>query len=312
MPERTLILPQWKAAEAIQSEGLIKAKTPLEKSHAREQSHGMDTFPQQRRRGIRWLPIAAVGLILLFRYFSTETFVNPETGESHKVAFSPAQEAELGLSSYQQVLSESQVVESGPEVDMVKRVAERLTRVVPDTAQDYDWRVSVVDSPQVNAFCLPGGKIVVYTGIIPVAQNEAGLATVMGHEIAHATARHGAQRVYQQQSLQIALSGAQGALGDMSYDQQRAIMGLLGAGAQYGVALPFGRDHELEADQLGLRYMARAGYDPREAVAFWTRMMESGGEKPPEFMSTHPADATRIAQLEKLMPAAMAEYEKFQ
>ncbi|MCO5043898.1 MAG: M48 family metallopeptidase [Kiritimatiellae bacterium] len=265
---------------------------------------------QSRRRGLRLLPIVAVGLILLFRYFTTETFVNSETGEAHKVALSVEQEAALGLSSYQEVLSQSRVIESGPEVDMVKRVAHRLTQVVPDSARNFDWRVSVVDSPQVNAFCLPGGKIVVYTGILPVAQNEAGLATVLGHEIAHATARHGAQRVFQQQSLQIALSGARGALGDMSIEQQRAIMGLLGAGAQYGLALPFSRDHELEADRLGLHYMARAGYDPRESVAFWKRMMENAGDKPPEIMSTHPADSTRISQLEELLPEAEAEYQQ--
>ncbi|MBW7909269.1 MAG: M48 family metallopeptidase [Kiritimatiellae bacterium] len=265
---------------------------------------------QSRRRGLRLLPIVAVGLILLFRYFTAETFVNSETGESHKVALSAEQEAALGLSSYQEVLSQSRVIESGPEVDMVKRVAHRLTQVVPESAKNFDWRVSVVDSPQVNAFCLPGGKIVVYTGILPVAQNEAGLATVLGHEIAHATARHGAQRVFQQQGLQIALSGARGALGDMSIEQQRAIMGLLGAGAQYGLALPFSRDHELEADRLGLHYMARAGYDPRESVAFWKRMMENAGDKPPEIMSTHPADSTRISQLEELLPEAEAEYQK--
>jgi metalloendopeptidase OMA1, mitochondrial len=262
------------------------------------------------RRNIRWISILAVIAILLFRYFSSETFVNPETGETHKVAFSSEQEEALGLSSYQEVLAQSKVVESGPEVEMVRRVAERLVKVVHESARDFNWQVSVVDSPQVNAFCLPGGKIVVFTGILPVAQDEAGLATVMGHEIAHATARHGGQRVFQQQSINIALSGVQGALGDLPVDQQRAVMGLLGAGAQYGVSLPFSRDHELEADEIGLRYMARAGYDPRASVAFWSRMMEAGGQKPPEFMSTHPADDTRIAHLMELLPAAMEEYAK--
>jgi predicted Zn-dependent protease len=261
------------------------------------------------RRNIRWLSILAVIAILIFRHLTSESFVNPETGESHKVAFSTEQEEVLGLSSYREVLAQSRVIESGPEVDMVRRVAGCLEKVVNESARNFNWQVSVIDGPQVNAFCLPGGKIVVYTGILPVAEDEAGLATVLGHEIAHATARHGGQRVFQQQSISIALSGVQGALGDLPMEQQRAVMGLLGAGAQYGVSLPFSRDHELEADELGLRYMARAGYDPRASVAFWTRMMESGGQKPPEFMSTHPADKTRIEHLKELMPAAMNEYQ---
>jgi metalloendopeptidase OMA1, mitochondrial len=183
--------------------------------------------------------------------------------------------------------------------------------VVDNSAQNFHWEVAVVENPAQNAFCLPGGKIVVYTGIIPVAQNEAGLATVLGHEIAHATSRHGAQRVFQQNAVQIAMMGVQGSMADMDYQARRQIQGLLGAGAQYGVLLPFSRQHELEADRIGLSYMARAGYDPREAIGFWKRMTElSQGKKPPEFMSTHPADATRIQQLQQLMPAALEEYRK--
>jgi len=156
-----------------------------------------------------------------------------------------------------------------------------------------------------------GGEIVVYTGILPVTQTEAGLATVLGHEIAHATSRHGAQRIFQQNALQIALSGVQGSIADLDDGARRQVLGLLGAGAQYGALLPFSRQHELEADQIGLKYMARAGYDPREAIAFWKRMMETkNGQQPPELMSTHPADATRISQLENLMPGALEEYQK--
>jgi predicted Zn-dependent protease len=163
----------------------------------------------------------------------------------------------------------------------------------------------------VNAFCLPGGKIVVYTGIIPVAKTDAGLATVMGHEMAHATLRHGSERLFKQQATQTVLTGISVSMGDMDYEQRRAIMGALGAGAQYGLLMPFGRDHESEADALGLTYMARAGYDPREAIAFWERMAEaSGGAQPPEFMSTHPAHGTRIERLKQLMPAAMEIYQK--
>jgi predicted Zn-dependent protease len=162
----------------------------------------------------------------------------------------------------------------------------------------------------VNAFCLPGGKIVVYTGILPVAQNEAALATVMGHEMAHATSRHGAQRVLQQNLAQTAMTGIAISLSDMDYDKQRAVMGALGAGAQFGILMPFGRQHESEADEIGLMYMARAKYDPQESIRFWERMERSSRGGPPEFLSTHPSHGTRIQQLQQLMPKALEEYHR--
>ena len=166
-------------------------------------------------------------------------------------------------------------------------------------------------SPQVNAFCLPGGKIVVYTGILKVAGSDAGLATVMGHEMAHATARHGSERLLQQKVTQTLMTGVQFSLGDMSYEQQRAVMGGHRCGRAVRFLMPFGRNHESEADKIGLLYMARAGYDPREAIAFWERMGKSEGQKaPPEFMSTHPSHGTRIERLKAELPAAMAEYER--
>ncbi len=190
-------------------------------------------------------------------------------------------------------------------------MAARLARATGKGGEGFEWEVSLVDENQVNAFCLPGGKIVVYTGILPVAQNEAALATVMGHEMAHATSRHGSQRVLQQTLTQTAMTGVAVSLGDMSYDQQRAIMGALGAGAKYGVLMPFSRNDESEADEIGLMYMARAGYDPQEAIRFWQRMEQaSQGGTPPEFMSTHPSHEHRIDQLQALMPKAMAEYQR--
>ena len=152
--------------------------------------------------------------------------------------------------------------------------------------------------------------MVVYAGILPVTQNEAGLATVLGHEMAHATSRHGAQRVLQQNLAQTAMTGIAVSLSDMDYDQQRAIMGALGAGAQYGVLMPFNRKDESEADHVGLLYMARAGFDPRESLRFWQRMEQAGREQPPEFMSTHPSHGTRIQQLQALMPKALEEYNR--
>jgi predicted Zn-dependent protease len=268
----------------------------------------------QRRILLRVLPIVIAGLVVFFQYFSSEKVTN-EAGRTARYALNTDQEKALGLQSYQQVLSDVETVNSGPEVDLVRRVAQRLSAATGDSAKKFDWQVTLVRSPEVNAFCLPGGKIVVYTGILPVAQNEAGLATVMGHEMAHATLRHGSERLLQQKATQTIMTGVHVSVGDMSYEQQRAVMGALGAGAQYGLLLPFSREHESEADAIGLRYMARAGYDPREAVDFWQRMSKTSatrGEKPPEFMSTHPSDSTRIEDLRRLLPDAQKEYQKTQ
>lgn len=257
------------------------------------------------------IPILIAGIVIAWQFFSAEKFTNPETGEKVRVGMSAEQEASLGLQSFQEVLSQSDVVESGPEVELVTRVAKRLAAVTGPAAKDFEWAVSVVRNPAANAFCLPGGKIVVFTGILPVAETEAGLAVVMGHEMAHATARHGSQRVLQHGIYQTAMMGAAFSMGDMDFRQRQMLMGLLGAGAQYGVLLPFGREHESEADQMGLLYMARAGYDPRESIPFWQRMASaSQGPQPAEFMSTHPSHGTRIQRLEEFMPKALQEYQK--
>ena len=263
------------------------------------------------RTGLKLAPILIAGVFILYQFLSAERFTNPETGRVQRVALSTAQEESLGLQAFQEVLASSDVVESGPAAESVRRVASRIAAQTGQAASGFNWQVSVVNSPQVNAFCLPGGKIVVYTGILPIAETDAGLATVIGHEVAHAVARHGAQRVFQNSLVQTALVGASFSLGDMDYNQRQAIMGLLGAGAQYGVLLPFGRDHEVEADQMGLLYMARAGFDPRESIPFWERMGQTAGQgQPPEFMSTHPSHGTRIQNLQAFMPRAISEYEQ--
>jgi predicted Zn-dependent protease len=262
------------------------------------------------RTHIKWLPILVAGIFFAYQFFSSEKFVNPETGRASHVGLSTQQEAALGLQSYNQVLAQSEPIESGPEFDMVQRVAGRLAKATGEAGSKFDWRASLIRDRQVNAFCLPGGKIVVYTGILPVAQNEASLATVLGHEMAHATSRHGAQRVLQQNLAQTAMTGIAVSLSDMDYDKQRAIMGALGAGAQFGVLMPFGREHESEADHIGLIYMARAGYDPEESIRFWERMERSGGAQPPEFLSTHPSHGHRIQQLQTWMPQALEAYHQ--
>jgi metalloendopeptidase OMA1, mitochondrial len=263
-----------------------------------------------RRRKFILFPIVIAAAVALFQYFGAEKFKNPETGRTTRVALSSDQEEQLGLQSYREVLSQSEVVRSGPEYDMVVRVAERLAGATGDAAKDFKWQVSLIRNPQVNAFCLPGGKIAVFTGILPYAKNEHGLAAVMGHEMAHAVARHGSQRLLRSSLTQTLITGASFSMSDMDYQQRQAVMAALGAGAQYGVLLPFSRDHEIEADQIGLLYMARAGYDPRESITFWKRMSEAGGQQPPEFASTHPSHGTRIQQLEQFMPKALAEYRQ--
>ncbi len=263
-----------------------------------------------RRGHIKWIPILIAGLIFAWQYFSSEKFVNPATGRKSHVGMSAQQEAALGFQTYRQVLAQARTIDSGPELQIVKTVASRLANATGGAGQSYEWQVSLIDDDQVNAFCLPGGKIVVYTGILPVAQNDAALAAVMGHEMAHATSRHGAQRVLQQNLAQTAMMGVAVSLSDMDYGKQRAVMGALGAGAQFGILMPFGRKHESEADEIGLMYMARAGYDPQESLRFWQRMDEAGRAGPPEFLSTHPSHGTRIQQLQALMPKAMEEYNR--
>ena len=262
------------------------------------------------RRHIKWIPLLLAGLFFAYQYFSSEKFVNPETGRASHVGMSTREEALLGLQGYEQVLAQSESIDSGPELEMVRRVSSRLASVTGKVGGDFDWQVSLIRSPQVNAFCLPGGKIVVYTGILPITQNEPALATVLGHEMAHATSRHGSQRVLEQNLAQTALTGVAMSLSDMDYDKQRAVMGALGAGTQFGVLMPFSRKHESEADAIGLLYMGRAGYDPRESIRFWQRMENVGGPQPPEFLSSHPSHGTRIQQLEAEMPKALEEYNR--
>jgi predicted Zn-dependent protease len=184
------------------------------------------------RRLVRFLPILFAAIAVGWVYLTSETFVNPETGRKSHVGLSEAQEQQLGLQSFREVVSHSSIVQSGPAYDVVRSVASRLVRVVDTGSEQYQWQVAVVQNPAQNAFCLPGGKIVVYTGILPIAQNEAGLATVLGHEIAHATSRHGAQRVFEQNAVQIAMMGIQGSMSDLDPQAQRQLLGMLGVGAQ--------------------------------------------------------------------------------
>jgi metalloendopeptidase OMA1, mitochondrial len=245
---------------------------------------------------------------------------NPYTGRSQLLMTSVSQEMQMGAQAYDQVKSDPKMRPSQDprEIEPVKRVAARIVEAAKrskyaEMANQFQWEVTVIkDDKTPNAFALPGGKMAVYTGIFPMAKTEAGLAAVMGHEVVHALARHGAERMSQGQltntGLQIvgAAAGAAGGGGMLG----QATMAALGVGAKVGVLLPFSRKHESEADYIGILLAADAGYDPREAVALWERMGQtSGGGAPSEFMSTHPSHETRIDQLKRWMPEAMAIYQ---
>ena len=262
-----------------------------------------------KRGKIALIPICLALVVMGFKYCTAEKAVNPLTGKVARVGLSSEQEEVLGFQTYQEVLSQSEVVTSGAEYEIVLRVAKRLARVTGDAADDFKWHVSLVRDPQANAFCLPGGKIVIFTGILEQTRSEAALAAVMGHEMAHAVARHGSQRLLRTSLAQTFLAGASMSMGNMEPEQRQALMAALGAGAQYGILLPFSRDHETEADQLGLLYMARAGYDPRESIVFWERMAAAGGAQAPAYMSTHPSHEQRIRDLAAFMPRALEEYQ---
>lgn len=249
------------------------------------------------------LPLIFFAIYGIYFYFSNRETV-PLTGRKQLVDMSREQESALGLQSYRQILRRENIVSAGRNAELIKQIGQRISAVAEDPG--FQWDYNLIDSPQVNAFCLPGGKVAVYSGILPVAKNADGLAVIMGHEIAHAIARHGAERMAHQKLFQIGSMAAGVAISDMDPAQQRAVMGALGVGAQYGVLLPFSRDHESEADYMGLIYVARACFDPTEAPRLWQRMGQaSGGRRPAEFTSTHPSHETRIRQFEKWMPEAL-------
>jgi predicted Zn-dependent protease len=243
-----------------------------------------------------------VGLMLLH----THSQKTPVTHREQHVALSDSQQMRLGNQEYAKTLraNHSRIVVSGPQYVRVQRVASRIEAVAARDKRAFVWRVTLIRKNVANAYCLPGGKIVVYTGILPLTENGAGLATVLGHEVAHATAEHAAERIEQEHLTKVAAAIIAGGVA-FTPGQYVRVTALIGVGS----ALPFSRAQESEADHIGLIYMARAGYDPRQAVAFWKRMEHaSKGREPPEFLSDHPSDAHRVQRIEGWLPQAERAY----
>jgi predicted Zn-dependent protease len=241
----------------------------------------------------------------------------PITGRKQLKLLPNSMMMEMGQSNYASFLKENPAVNpptrASLEVSVVGvRISQAVEKYMKDNGlskkiEGYKWEFNVVDSKDVNAWCMPGGKVVVYTGILPLTKDDAGLAVVMGHEIAHAIADHGNERMSQELAVQAAGIGLQIYMQQQPQQTQEIFMTSFGVGSQLGI-LAYSRQHELEADKLGLVFMAMAGYDPARAVSFWQEMSKIGGNKPPEFLSTHPSDARRIAQIQSFLPEAEKYY----
>ncbi len=243
----------------------------------------------------------------------------PITGRKQLSLISDNEMLGMSYQQYDEFLKTNKISSNAQETQMVKNVGERIQKAVEkfyaqkgmsQELSDYRWEFNLIESDEVNAWCMPGGKVVIYTGILPITKTETGLAVVMGHEIAHAIARHGNERMSQQLVAQMGGMALSAALQNKPEQTQSLWMGVYGIGAQVGVLLPYSRTHESEADHLGLIFMAMAGYNPSESISFWQRMAEGKSGAPPEFLSTHPSDETRINNLRNLLPEAMTYYGK--
>ncbi len=264
----------------------------------------------------RDLLFASLALLL-----SVSCAKNPFTGKS---TMALVDNSEIFPSSFQQYgtfLKDNKVISGTADAKRVELVGMKIRAAAEkwlnangytDYLKDYKWEYHLVDNKEVNAWCMPGGKIVVYSGILPITQDEAGLATVLGHEVSHALANHGQQRMSAGLLQQAGAAGVAIATGGKTAETQQIAMLAYSGVSQYGGMLPFSRSHESEADMIGLKLMAIAGYNPENALVFWQRMAKaSGGGKPAEFMSTHPSDETRIAAIRRQIPEAKAEAAKF-
>jgi predicted Zn-dependent protease len=245
-------------------------------------------------------------LIMLVLVLVQSCATVPHTQRKSLILVSPGQETAMGEQAYREILSQEKLSDNKKWVLMVDKVGWNIARV--SHQPNLNWEFKLIESDQMNAFCLPGGKVAVYTGIMKVAQNEAGLAAIMGHEIAHAVARHGAERMTQVLLVNMGLTMADVSL--QNSEHRDLIMAAIGLSANVGVLLPYSRKHETEADNIGTFYMARAGYDPNEAVALWQRFAEAEQARVPAFLSTHPPSRERAEELRAIAQQAMVEYRK--
>lgn len=261
---------------------------------------------------VKYFPILFIAMSLLFSSCGSV----PVTGRKQLNLVSNQEVLSLSLQQYQQFIKSAPISTDKKNTALVQKVGRNIANAVEtylknngyaDELASYAWEFNLVKSADVNAFCMPGGKIVVYEGILPYTQDETGLAVVLGHEVAHAVAKHANERMSQQMMTEYGTAAIGTALGGTSTGVQQAAAAAIGLGSQYGILLPYSRKQELEADKLGLIFMAMAGYNPSQAAAFWTRMSQQGSSTP-EFMSTHPSDNTRIQQIEKDLPEAMKYY----
>lgn len=256
-----------------------------------------------------------LGIVIIAMVYSGCGSV-PITGRKQLSLVSNQEVLSLSLQQYGDFIKSAPISSDKVNTAMVQRVGRNIANAVEtylrnngyaDQVQEYAWEFNLVKSSDVNAFCMPGGKIVVYEGILPYTQDETGLAVVLGHEVAHAVAKHANERMSNQMATQYGTAAVGAALSGSSAAVQQAASVALGLGTQYGILLPYSRKQELEADKLGLIFMAMAGYDPNHAAGFWQRMSQQGGSTP-EFMSTHPSDNTRIKQIQKDLPDALKYY----
>ena len=265
---------------------------------------GIKAFRQSLVAGLAASVLSCSAVLLISGCQTT-----PVTQRKQLLLVSESKENELGLTAYQDILEKEPLTKNERYAQMVKRVGQRIAAVAD--RPDFDWEFNVIESDTQNAFCLPGGKVAVYTGMMPVCESEAGLAVVMSHEIAHAIARHGGERM----THQTVQNGVKNAVGYVMRNQdetkQQIVMTAYGAASEYGAILPYSRKHELEADEIGLMLMAKAGYDPSEAPVFWERFASvKQGASPIEFMSTHPSDERRAMALRERLPEALQVYKQ--
>jgi predicted Zn-dependent protease len=250
---------------------------------------------------IKFVSTVIVGLLLFVACQSVQ-----QTGRSQFIVVSESQELKLGEDTYKETLSKQHPSTRNDWQTQLRRVGQRIAAAADKS--DYKWEFSVLQGKEVNAFALPGGKVAFWEGIMPIAQDDNGVAVIMGHEIAHALAHHGAERMSQAMGAQMIGQVLAAGVDKVSPAMRDDVLKAYGLGATVGVLLPWGRTQESEADRIGLTLMAKAGYDPAAAVAFWERMSKVPGDKPPEFLSTHPSDATRINQIKEWLPEAKSNF----